>query len=159
MTTDWIEPIFNREWWEAELIRLDPRNSNNRGSYNDTDLNRVENNTMWIRDLLSSVLGVDLSSMVIKTNWIMYDPSTETGDIPTLIDIERIRTNIETLQSFLSAIDFENIIHDNTMNVEKANILEKNLYLMEQNLINTYARFYKCGTFLCGQNLLFGRRL
>ena len=47
----WIDPIYDRTQADVDLIKLDPTNSNNKGAYNYTDLNRIESNCEYIMNL------------------------------------------------------------------------------------------------------------
>lgn len=148
----WQQPIYNRARADVDLIRLDPLNENNKGAYNYTDLNRVENNCKYIMDLVNDVGILDNKiQLVIKNDWKM-------SDIPAITDINRIRNNILTLLDDLNIINFEQIKFDNTMDYKKANALEKNLSLLKEQLKIYNKEFMICGTFHCGSNELGPRK-
>lgn len=141
----WIDPIFDRVQADVDLMRLDPTNSNNKGSYNYTDLNRIENDCYYIMDIINTIsISENPLRLTIKTNW-------NVKDIPTITEINRIRSNIETLLNSLNIANYELIEHSNTMDFKKANILEKNLYIMKETIGKIEKQFYYCGTFYCGQ--------
>lgn len=90
-----------------------------KGAYNHTDLNRVEE---WC-DFLQTVLRYYgyKEQLVIKKDWNLRD-------YPTRKQIDRIRSNIDSLKNYCYALLTETIIYDNTLDYEKANILEKILF-------------------------------
>lgn len=92
---------------------------NLKGSYNYTDLNRVENWCKYIEEILMKY-GFS-QNLEIKTNWSLTD-------YPTRKEVDRIRQNIESLKEFCYAIQTEVITYNNTLNYEQANIIEKILY-------------------------------
>ncbi len=78
---------------DVDLIKLDPTNSNNKGAYNYTDLNRIESNCEYIMNLLNnSDLFYYPINIEVKTDW-------NVKDIPHIKDINRIRQNILTLKN------------------------------------------------------------
>lgn len=118
----WIQPIIDRTQADVDLIRLDPTNSNTKGAYNYTDLNRIENNCEYLMNLLNNTYYYkNPISLIIKTNWNVID-------IPTISQFNRIRDNLETLKSCFYAIKTESIIYSNSINYIKANALEKILF-------------------------------
>lgn len=116
----WQEPIYDRTRADVDTIKLDPTNENNKGAYNYTDLNRIENNCKYVMNLLnnSGLLSTKLN-LVIKTNWNVQD-------VPRIESINRIRNNIVALQNDMNFGDeYEEIEFSNSMDYIKANILEK----------------------------------
>ena len=75
---------------ETALINAGSR-INLKGSYNYTDLNRVENWCKYIEEILKKY-GFS-QNLEIKTNWFLTD-------YPTRKEIDRIRSNIDTLKEF-----------------------------------------------------------
>lgn len=143
----WIKPIYDRTKADVDLIKLDPTNENNKGAYNFTDLNRIENNCEYIMNLLNdSGFLIEKISLVIKKDW-------KVTDIPTIDDINRIRNNILILKKDI--VNIENIEFANTMNYTKANILEKDLEIIKNVIENSKAKIKKCNTFYCGEDSLF----
>jgi hypothetical protein len=116
--------IYDRLSSDVETALNSPGSSTDlKGSYNYTDLNRVEE---WCEYLKSILVNYGFSDeMVIKTNWKMTD-------FPTRSQIDRIRSNIDLLKNFCYSLNTETIIYNNTMNYEQANVLEKILYDINQ---------------------------
>lgn len=94
-----------------------------KGAYNYTDLNRVESWCEYLKNILADY-GF-LEELAIKTDWTIRD-------YPARTQIDRIRSNIDTLKDFCHALNTESIIYNNTMNYEQANILEKILHDIDQ---------------------------
>jgi len=116
----WIDPIYDRTQADVDLIKLDPTNSNNKGAYNYTDLNRIESNCEYIMNLLNnSDLFYYPINIKVKTDW-------NVKDIPHIKDINRIRQNILTLKNGMNlGEEYKEIEFSKTMDYIKANILEK----------------------------------
>lgn len=90
-----------------------------KGAYNYTDLNRVED---WCKYLQEKLKGYGFSEkLVIKQDW-------NVKDYPTRTQIDRIRGNIQTLRNYCYALLTEEIIYNNTLDYEQANVLEKILH-------------------------------
>lgn len=112
--------IFDRLISDVETALNSPNSKTHlKGSYNYTDLNRVEKWCEYLNDILSKY-GFS-EQLNIKTNWTRKD-------YPTRAHIDRIRQNIDKLKTFCYGIDTETILYNNTLNYEQANILEKILY-------------------------------
>ena len=139
----WIKPIYDRTQADVDLIKLDPTTENNKGSYNYTDLNRIEYDCDFIARLRNKNPLFSNVDIIVKTDWNVYD-------IPTIDDINRIRNNILLLISEIDKGDFETIEFTNTMNFIKANILERNLELINEVLENAQKELRRCNTFICG---------
>lgn len=143
----WIQPIYDRTQADVDLIKLDPTNENNKGAYNYTDLNRIENNCEYVMNLINnSDYFSNKINITVKKNWNVFD-------IPKITEINRIRNNIITLINGMNlGNEYEEIEFSNTMDYIKANILEKDLYLIKL-IIETYEKKIRyANTFFCGEN-------
>lgn len=140
---EWISPIFDRTQADVDEIRSNPLSENTKGAYNYNDLNRIENNCGILQKLLLEKFGINIK-IQIKTDWCIED-------IPTIEEIDRIRSNIIKLINNMNLGDeYNDIEFSNTMNYIKANIIEKDMHLLK-NIADTYskkARF--CNSFFCG---------
>lgn len=125
----WITPIYDRTLSDVTEVKNNPLSSNTKGAFNCSDLNRIENNTIYVANLFEEVYGFSLN-LVTKTNWSIED-------IPTINEINRIRNNILRISQEISIEDFQNIEFSKTMNYMKANALEYDLYLIK-NLLENY---------------------
>lgn len=117
--------IYDRTRIDVETALNNPGSSIHlKGSYNFTDLNRVES---WCEYLTNVLRTYGFSeNLVIKTNWNIRD-------YPTQTHIDRIRDNISTLKEYCFAlINNETIIYNNTLNYIQANTLEHILYEIDR---------------------------
>lgn len=112
--------IYDRLLSDVEEALNNPNSTEHlKGSYNHTDLNRVETWCKYLKDILQDY-GFN-ENLNIKTNWNMRD-------YPTRVHIDRIRNNIQALKEFCKGLTTETITYNNTLNYEQANILEKILF-------------------------------
>lgn len=148
----WIKPIYDRIQADVDLIRLDPTNENNKGAYNYTDLNRVENNCEYVMNLLNnSGLFYIPVTIEVKTDW-------NVRDIPHIKEINRIRQNIITLKNGMRlGKEYKEIEFSNTMDYIKANILEKDLEMIKDIIESCQRELRKCNTFYCGAMGLYAK--
>lgn len=148
----WENPIFDRTQADVDTIRLDPTNANTKGAYNYNDLNRVEKNCEYVMNLLNeSGLFYYPISIEVKTDW-------NVKDIPHIREINRIRQNILTLKNGMNlGEEYEDIEFSNTMDYIKANIIEKDLYLIKEIIDSCMREIRKCNTFFCGANGLYAK--
>lgn len=102
-----------------------------KGAWNTTDLDRIESWTTYLRDLLAQH-GYTAKVVVKSTGW------SET-DIPRQSDIDRIRGNVDALQSgFVSLPDWREIVYDDLIDIDRANALEwdlQRLYVWFQTMV------------------------
>lgn len=144
---NWINPVYDRTQADVDLIKLDPTNENNKGAYNYTDLNRIENNCEYVMNLLNnSRLFYIPVKINVKTDWNVEDK-------PNIGDMDRIRKNIITLKNNMNlGEEYKEIEFSSTMNYIKANILEKDLELIKEIINSCVRELRKCNTFFCGTN-------
>ena len=126
-SVEWIEPIYDRTYGDVQILEMDTTNSNTKGAYNYTDLNRIEQNTKYCMEYMvdHKIIRVP-PSMAIKMNWI------ET-DIPTRDDMIRIVRNVMILMDNSNPVIKEDFIelHEATQfTYQVANAIEHNLDLM-----------------------------
>ena len=126
-SVEWIEPIFDRTYGDVQILEMDTMNSNTKGAYNYSDLNRIEQNTKYCMEYMvdRKIIRVP-PSMAIKMNW------AET-DIPTRDDMIRIVRNVMILMESSNPVIKENFteLHEATQfTYQVANAIEHNLDLM-----------------------------
>ena len=126
-SVEWIEPIYDRTYGDVQILEMDTTNSNTKGAYNYTDLNRIEQNTKYCAEYMvdHGILQVP-PSMAIKMNW------TE-NEIPTRDDMIRIVRNVMILMEGSNPIIKEELseLHETTQfTYLVANAIERNLDLM-----------------------------
>lgn len=91
-----------------------------KGAWNASDLNRIETWTVYLYDVLLQY-GYVATITPKQGNWIE-------SDIPYRSEIDRIRANVDALQTgFQSLADWREIVYNNTMDFTQANALEWDL--------------------------------
>lgn len=117
--------------------------------YNYADLNRVEENTDYLKNLLTVVVGITptitgLTTNRTNTRFEFYD------------DLNRIEGNILNLkESFYKPIDWETpkttwFDTEQGFKNADANRLEKNLDAMRELIVDTENGYPRCGSLICG---------
>ena len=115
--------MFVRSTLVTDRAQNDITAKTEKAYYNAADLNRVELWTQYLAGLLHSY-GYTVP-VTVKTNWTVYD-------VPFLEDINRIRTNVDALQTgFYSLPDWREIVYNNTLDFNQANALEWDLNAIE----------------------------
>lgn len=112
-----------------------------KGSYNYTDLNRVEEWCEYIAEQLN--LYSYKVNITVKTDWT-------SADFPTKTQMERIRSNIDKLKNAFIAVT-QIPANLEKMNYQKANAIEKILYEMDLFITNMVAIFYYSGEIYSGE--------
>lgn len=106
------------------------------------DLNRIEDNTQYLSDILSSLYYF---SYVETYMWGMTE-------IPNINDVNRIIGNVGKLISAFYKHSAAPELPETMLRFEEINSIEKNLYLLKEILDNMIASFRECGTFKCGED-------
>lgn len=118
--------------------------------YNTEDLNRVEANTQFIADLLSS-MGYNAEIQLSDSDWSMLK-------FPTNAQINRIELNLESLKnSFYTPPGYGNMKvwpQKTRFSYEDANRYERNLELLYKWAKLIYESYKYCGTFACGEEVI-----
>lgn len=124
-----------------DRTQSDITNLTSKGFYNYDDLNRIEQWCKYIAELLNSY-GYFVS-IATKTNWTMLN-------LPTQSEMERIRTNINTLQqAYFSFTQIpENLEY---MTWQKANDVEKILHEIDTLISNMISQFYYSNELFSGE--------
>ena len=97
----WTTPVYDRTLSDVTEVKNNPLSSNTKGAFNCSDLNRIENNTIYVANLFEEVYGFSLN-LITKTNWSIED-------IPTINEINRIRNNVLRISQEISIEDVETI--------------------------------------------------
>ncbi len=135
----WIEPIVDRN-------AQDLREQNERAYLNYFDLNRIEQDTEYLHDVL---LAYGYSQQVVcKTDWVM-------ADLPYIAEIERTRSNILNLLNGYYTQETELPTSLAGLTWRKLNAVEQNLKLMYEMIGRMEESFKRCGTFHAGQGVVF----
>jgi len=125
-----------RAEWLAEL----------RGHYNYTDLNRVENAVLLLRDLLREYGNtVKIKDTAIKTDWIMAD------FVRTAAQITRYLGNVEIIRQFApaaAAVSLPGTLRRITY--ADANNIERCLQITYDAIRRAASSLWVCGETVCG---------
>ncbi len=117
--------------------------------YNAADINRVESNTLHVRDYLES------SDYPVPT--ITAVTNRAESDYDTVSSINRIETNIEALRlSFTTPPDWQPTItwtYTTPMTADIANRWEQSVASLYALAQQAQAGYRYCGTFLSGQGV------
>jgi len=166
----WIEPIWQRTQADVNYAidlnnRINDRGWSNItpeertkwasgliGCLNASDLNRIEIDTAFIRDLLLQH-GYSTGITEIRTYWEMSDLQYED-------QLERVRGNVQALiDSYYNPeiLDIQYPMPENMqdLNYIAINNIENNLRLMKEMIHRMEQSFRYCGTFSSGQGVAF----
>ena len=134
--------IYDRTQEDVEYALSNPDSiSFLKGSYNYTDLNRIEK---WCEYLEEQLNKYSYSvSITTKTDWTI-------DDFPIKVQLERIRNNVESLKEAFVAFT---TIPDNLekMTYTKANAIEKVLSELDTLIDNMIMTFYYSGEIYAGE--------
>lgn len=112
--------------------------------YNAEDLNRIENWTKWLADMLA-YYGYPPDVTFRQSPW-------QDDDLPNRPDIDRIRSNVDALQDAFAALpDWRKIIYNNTMGWEQANAIEWDLSRIYVWLGRMVSAFWYAGEIYAGE--------
>ena len=134
---EWIEPIVDR-------ILQDISEMNSRAYLNYWDLNRIEQDTEYLSNMLNGY-GYN-QSLVCKTDWLM-------SEFPYAIQMERVRTNIQKLINAYHAQDVLLPATLENLNWIKINSIESNLKFIKEMIHRMEESFRYSGTFYSGQGV------
>lgn len=123
--------------WTAGLI----------GCLNYWDLNRIEQNTGYLSDMLYGY-GYGFGGVAIKTDWTMVD-------FPYAVEMERIRGSVQGLINIYYPQEVALPPTLEKPNYQTINDLENILKLMKEMIHRMEDSFRYCGTFYSGQEVAF----
>ena len=162
----WLNPIIDRTeidvnlikqlsedikqigWSNATQSQRDDWNSDNKSCLNYSDLNRIQDNIIYLRDWLESTYGLNITIDDGYTTWIL------TSDI-FIENLNKIRDNIVLLIEGSYSYPTTPIIeYNNPCDLDDVNDIERNLYDLYVILEQIPSMWKNCGTFTCGQNII-----
>jgi hypothetical protein len=115
------------------------------GCLNYWDLNRIEQDVGYLSDMLN---GYGYTQEILcKTDWAMTD-------FPRVSEVERIRSNVQTL---IDAYCAQTVALPDTLespDYQVINDLENVLRLMQEMIHRMEESFRRCGPTLCGQGVV-----
>lgn len=165
MSGSWIEPVWQRTQADVDYaLHLNNKIARNGwssltpqeqsdwaagliGCLNYWDLNRIEMDSEFLSNLLYQY-GYGFGGISAKTDWA-------TTDFPYSAEMERIRTNVQTL---IDVYHEQGIpLPETLQNLDwrKLNDLENVLKLMKEMIHRMEESFRYSGTFYCGQEVAF----
>lgn len=162
---EWIEPIWyrtrqdvDRVWYLNNKIAKDGMTSLTAqeqaawlsgllGCLNYFDLNRIEIDTRWLTKVLLDY-GYSTGVTEIKTDWTMTDMTYEA-------ELERVRSNVQRLIDGYHAQIAELPSSLQKPGWQDINAVERILYEMREMIGRMEQSFRYCGTFNCGQGVVF----
>lgn len=151
---NWTEPIYDRTQYDVEYAKSRIKYFKENGGVTDSedlkgclnvvDLNRIENNTGYLSDLLISLYYFN-SINKRTSNWNM-------SNMPTLEHINRIIDNVSKLQTaYFKSSNSPNLPNTLT-HYEDVNSIEKCLHLLKVMIDDMTSSFRECNTFECGED-------
>ena len=150
----WINPVYDRtqsdvDYAKGQIRRFKANGGitdgiNLKGCLNDSDINRIENNSRYLCDEL------------VRLYYFCDIPTTHTWSIwsvPNNQQIDRIINNIKKLQSAYYTPENSPELPKTISHYEDANFIEKCLYLLKEMIDDMVSRFRECGDGLeCGED-------
>ena len=142
---DWQEPVFDRTITDVEFAKqqlsIGINNVEYKGCFNTTDINRIEQNTQYLSDLLNALYYFN---DVTVESWVE-------GDAPQESHVDRIITNIKILWEKYHKPATAVTLPTTLLDFEQVNAIEKNLHLIKEMVDDMTSSFRECGTFNCGE--------
>ena len=151
---NWTNPIYDRTKEDVDYAKSQIANkkANNgimsgsvyyKGCLNFPDVNRIENNTKYLADLLISLYYFNSISRN-STSWIR-NSKLDTANV------SRIINNVDILQSAYYTPTGSPDLPTTLTHYEQVNSVEKCLYLLKEMIDDMVSSFRECGTFYCGE--------
>lgn len=150
----WIKAIYDRTQADVDYAKSQIKyfkqnggittGSSMKGCLNAVDLNRIENNTNYLSDLLITLYYY---------NYIdKYDGTWAIGSVPYTDHIVRIIRNVSKLQEAYFKPSGSPTLPTTLTHYDDVNSIEKNLYLLKVMIDDMVSSFRDCGTFNCGED-------
>lgn len=142
---DWISPIYDRTLSDVEYAKQNPETVDDlKGSYNASDLNRVNNNMLYIQEVFHA-MGYTISFRSAQKVWTMKD-------IPTQKDFDKYLADVKTCRDKISVyLDTPEVPDYKSFNYIKANDIEKILFDVEELIRKIRAIYFYSGDIYSGE--------
>lgn len=154
MMANWSNPVYDRTQADVDYAKSQIRyfkqnggitdGKNLKGCLNTDDLNRIEFNTEFLSDLLTTLYYFNT---INKHSDIWY-----MGSVPDVNHINRIIDNVSKLQLAYFTPNNSPDLPDNLIHYEEVNNIEECLYLLKVMIDNMVSSFRQCGTITCGED-------
>ena len=151
----WIVPVVDRtlldvqdalvqiEMWRTQVANgQSPTVTELKGCLNVTDLNRIEQNTQYISQMIRGY-GFQ-TDVTVKTDW------TESG-LPNADDVNRIINNIKEIRNKYYEPAGMPSLPQTMVSFSDINAIERSLMLFREMLLGMVGAFKRSGTFVSGQ--------
>ena len=151
----WIVPVVDRtlldvqnaltqiEAWRSQFAAgQTPTVTELKGCLNVTDLNRIEQNTLYISQMIRGY-GFQ-TDVTVKTDW------TESG-LPNADDVNRIINNIKEIRDKYYEPAGMPSLPQTMVSFSDINAIERSLMLFREMLLGMVGAFKRSGTFVSGQ--------
>lgn len=162
----WINPIFDRTNDDVNTAKENQSSqTEDKGSLNANDLNRIEDNHAYLIEKLSEEgywvehkfrNYTEKKSVLADNGSLQETEQTYTRwfeeNIPYKSEMDRIRQNLNNiLQQYLTGQNFTAISYSNYMDYNEVNTIE-DIELTTKNTIEEMKSQYRlCNTFKCGE--------
>ena len=150
---NWIEPIYDRTQYDVEYAKSRIKYFKQNGGITDgvelkgclnyTDLNRIENNIVYLSETLNELYYRNTIDEP-NTQWNM-------NNTPTKAQVDRIIGNIIKILSKYYTPDGTPDLPETLTHYEEVNNIEECLYLLKVMIDNMKSMFRECGAFSCGE--------
>lgn len=141
----WMGSVHDRTQADVELaialLKAGNNLSDQKGCFNVSDINRIENNSRYIADRLNVL---KYANTIETKSWDMYG-------VPNVTEITRLINNVsKIIRAYYKPVDAPDL-PNTLLTFEQVNALEKNLYLIKHLIDDEENQFRYCGTFNCGE--------
>lgn len=151
---EWITPVYDRTeedvesarqqiaaWMQSIVAGLSVTTTDLKGCLNASDLNRIENNTAYLAERLTTL---NYPVQVVTKTWAR-------DSLPNVEDVARIIANVQSLLDAYYRYSEAEDLPDSMLGYAEVNSIEQNLYYINVLLDWMTSAFRKCGTFKSGQ--------
>jgi hypothetical protein len=120
-------------------------NTDHKGAWNFSDVNRINGNNNYLRDLLTTY-----GYTVTFSN----EPTSHVATIPTFIMVNRmIKVNLNACLLAFPTFTYPTLKVAPKFTLEDANAYEETQYLLYSLLQNMISEFIICGTYISGEDV------
>lgn len=141
-----VTPIIDRTQADVLYAIINQNSvSDLKGALNISDINRIINNSIYLRDLL--IANGFTPSFLNQSLFI----ETDIPSITSKIDV--IRDNVRTLVNSFYTLNNPTITYGNTLNYNDINIIENNILITNSLLQGLINELKLCGYTTCGEDI------
>lgn len=141
----WTNPVYDRTQSDVDYAKqqlaLKINNVDYKGCFNVSDINRIENNTRYLADMLVSLYYFNA---LTTSSW-------SRSGLPSKKHIDNIISNIRTMWNKWAKPPDAEELPSTLLTYEQVNNIEKNIFLLKEMLDNMMGAFRECNTFECGE--------